>query len=268
MHSIDHYFELAKSQQAFSIDSSWGQGRSIFGGISAALILTHIESQTGLGDRDLRSVAVQFCGATTADEPCELSYQVLSEGKSIVQVQGILKQNGNIITLLNACFGFTRDSSLSVNADTITPKKHFSQCNAMPHMTGVVPDFIQHLDLHFTSGAFPFSGTDKTQVTGWMGFKDAPSSFTDSAILALIDAWPPAVLPMLKKPAPASSVTWSVEFIMPRAQLASDDKLYYVCDIKQADLGYAHTEGQVYHPNGQLLALTRQLVTIYDKRSK
>lgn len=268
MQSIQHYLELAKTQQPFSIDASWGQGRSIFGGISAALILSHIEAQTGLGDRDLRSVAVQFCGATTANEPCELSFQVLSQGKSIVQVQGMLKQDGNVITLLNACFGFTRDSGLTINAATITPNKHFDDCKTMPHIPGLVPDFIQHLDLHFTSGALPFSGTDKTQVTGWMAFKDAPETFTDSAILALIDAWPPAVLPMLKKPAPASSVTWSVEFVMPRAELASDDKLYYVCDIKQAELGYAHTEAQVYHPNGQLLALTRQLVTIYDKRSR
>jgi len=268
MHNIHHYFELAKTQQNFAIDASWGQGRSIFGGISAALILTHIEAQTGLGDRDLRSVAVQFCGATTADAPCELSFQILSQGKSIVQVQGMLKQDGNVITSLNACFGFTRDSSLTVEAQTITPKTHFSECKAMPYMKGVVPEFVQHVDLRYTSGAFPFAGTDKTQVNGWMSFKDAPKTFTDSAILALIDAWPPAVLPMLDKPAPASSVTWSVEFVMPRAELASDDMLYYECDIKQAGLGYAHTEGQVYHPNGELLALTRQLVTIYDKRSK
>ena len=268
MHNIQHYLELAKHTQPFSIDKSWGQGRSIFGGISAALILTHIESQTGLGDRDLRSVAVQFCGATTAEHPCELSFQVLSKGKSLVQVQGMLKQDGNVITLLNACFGFTRDSDLQVKAQTSVPDKQFDQYNPMPHIPGLVPDFVQHIDLRYASGALPFSGTDKTKINGWMSFKNAPSTFTDSAILALIDAWPPAVLPMLKKPAPASSVTWSVEFVMPRAQLTTDDKLYYECDVKQADLGYAHTEGQVYHPNGELLALTRQLVTIYDKRSQ
>ena len=268
MHNFSHYLNLAKSQQPFSIDASWGQGRSIFGGISAALILSHIESQTGLTDKSLRSVAVQFCGATTADEDCDLSFQVLTEGKSIIQIQGMLSQGGHIKTVLNACFGMTRQSSIHVKGQKAEPQKHFTDVPAMPHIPNVVPNFIQHLDLSFTSGAFPFSGTDQTKVTGWMSFKDAPQEFNDSAVLALIDAWPPAVLPMLKTPAPASSVTWSVEFIMPRSALAKDDRLYYECDIKQADLGYAHTEGQVYHPNGELLALTRQLVTIYDQRSK
>lgn len=35
-----------------------------------------------------------------------------------------------------------------------------------------------------------------------MRFKETPQTFSDAAILALIDAWPPAILAMLKKPAP------------------------------------------------------------------
>lgn len=266
MNNFAHYIQLTQSTEPFSIDSTWGQGRSIFGGISAALILSHIEQQTGLTDKDLRSVGVQFTGATTAEEPCELSYEIFSEGKSIIQIQGKLKQDGKIKTVLNACFGNTRDSSVSVTADKFTPPKHYSDLSAMPFVPNVTPNFIQHLDLSFTSKALPFTGSKDTLMSGWMALKDAPETFSDSAVLALIDAWPPAVLPMLSKPAPASSVTWSVEFVMPRSPLEKDDRLYYQCDVKQADLGYAHTEGQVYHPNGELLALTRQLVTIYDKR--
>ena len=51
----------------------------------------------------------------------------------------------------------------------------------------------------------------------------------------------------------------------PRPALDVDDLLYYECSAIEAGQGYAHTEGKIYHPNGQLLALNRQLVGVYDK---
>ena len=135
----------------------------------------------------------------------------------------------------------------------------------MPFREGRVPEFVRYLDTRFTSTALPYSGSSESTVSGWMRFNDYPAVFSDSAILALVDAWPPAMMPMLKEHAPTSTVTWNVEFMQPRTPLSAADFLYYHCDVAQADRGYAHTEGKIYHPNGQLLALSRQLVAIYDK---
>ena len=54
---MDYKYYQDQVQQCLpmSIDSGWGQGRSAFGGLTAALVLTHIEQQTGLTDRDLRT---------------------------------------------------------------------------------------------------------------------------------------------------------------------------------------------------------------------
>ena len=70
---------------------------------------------------------------------------------------------------------------------------------------------------------------------------------------------------MLSAPAPTSTITWNVEFMQPRAELDVEDMLYYECSAIEAGQGYAHTEGKIYHPNGQLLALNRQMVGVYDK---
>ena len=87
---------------------------------------------------------------------------------------------------------------------------------------------------------------------------------------ALIDAWPPTVLQKLKHPSPCASVTWSLEFAQPLAMLDEPLKpgswVYYDAEIKQAHHGYAHTVARIYHPNGELIALSRQLVAVYDKR--
>jgi acyl-CoA thioesterase len=72
---------------------------------------------------------------------------------------------------------------------------------------------------------------------------------------------------MMTVRAPSSTITWNIEFMHPRAPLDVEDLLYYECAAIQAGRGYAHTEGRIYHPNGQLLALSRQMVGVYDKVS-
>ena len=98
-----------------------------------------------------------------------------------------------------------------------------------------------------------------------MRYAKPRESLDDATIVALIDAWPPAVLPMMTQRAPSSTITWNIEFMHPRAALEVEDMLYYECSALQSGQGYAHTEAKIYHPNGQLLALSRQMVGVYDK---
>lgn len=263
---FEYYQNKVQQVSTFAIDSRWGQGRSAFGGLTAALVLTHIEQQTGLTDRDLRTINIHFCGAVIPDQPCEFTHRVLSEGRSVFQVEGQLLQEGLVKTQIVACFSAPRQSSIQVTHKPVFAKKSVSQSMKFSFIKGVVPDFLQYFDLRITEGSLPVSGSKQSKLAGWMRFADPVKPLNDSAMLALIDAWPPAVLPMLDKPAPASSITWNVEFIQPRDPLQADDYLFYDCDVVQADFGYAHTEAKIFHPNGQLLALSRQLVGVYDKR--
>jgi len=266
--NYSYYEELAKTTSELTVDDSWGQGRSVFGGLTTAMVLTYIESQATLKDCDLRTINIHFCGSATEGELCELKYKILSEGRSVIQVEGQLLQNGAVKTQVIACFGRQRVSGIGVTQPPMLFEKIPEEAMKMPFIKGVAPGFVEYLDTRFTSTALPYSGSNEGVISGWIRFEDRPDVFSDSAILALIDAWPPAVMPMLSQPAPTSSITWNVEFIQPRDELAADDYLYYHCEVVQADRGYAHTEAKIYHPNGQLLALSRQLVGVYDKPKK
>ena len=118
---MDYKYYQDQVQQCLpmSIDSGWGQGRSAFGGLTAALVLTHIEQQTGLTDRDLRTINIHFCGAVMLDESCEFTHRVLSNGKSDFQVEGQLLQTGEVKTQIVACFGAQRQSSIQINPSPI-----------------------------------------------------------------------------------------------------------------------------------------------------
>lgn len=266
MATFQHYIEQAKLADSFSIDASWAQGRNVFGGLSTALLLTHIEANTDFTDRELRSINVQFCAALFTDEPVDLSYELLAQGKSVAHVQAKLKQGGNIKTIINCCFARERPSGIEIDATRIDVLP-LDKAQKFPFIEGLVPNFVQHIDMRLNSKNFPFSGSDSGTIKGWMHFENRNQPLSDSAILALIDAWPPATLPLLKSPAPSSSVTWNIEFIHPRPSLPQEHALYYECNLVQAANGLAHTEARVFSHTGHLIALSRQLVAIYDKRS-
>ena len=260
-----HYQTLAKTESEFSINQEWEQGRSIFGGLTAALVLVHLESNNSLIDFDLRTVNIHFCGPTVADVPCTFRHKVLSRGRSVVQMEGQLVQNGEVKTQIIACFTVQRTSNINFR---VPAKKFLSnpdEATTISYDKTNLPAFVQYFDLRYSHNNPPFSGSKDSLIAGWMRLSELKESLSDAAILCLIDVWPPAILPMLKQPAPTSTVTWNVEFMRPRVKVPISDLLYYECSAIEAGQGYAHTEGKIYHSNGELLALNRQMVALYDK---
>ena len=262
-----NYFDfeiLAQTKGELSIDADWSQGRSAFGGLTAALVLAYIESQADVAGRDLQTINIHFCGPTIADEPCQFRHRILSQGKSVIQVEGQLLQNGEVKTEVVTCFAMPRFATLHVTP----PLKAFPEKSIqVPFLADFMPNFVQHLDMKYTSEQMPFSGCQKPHVSGWVRFSEPPKVFSNAALVALIDAWPPAVLPLLERVAPSSSITWNIEFLHPRAALDENDYIYYECEAVQAAAGYAHTEAKIHNSNGQLIALSRQLVGVYEKKS-
>ena len=234
-----HYRDLAKTEDRFPISAEWGQGRSIFGGLTAAIVLVHIESNNDLTGRDLRTINIHFCGAVIADVPCEFRHRVLSRGRSVVQIEGQLLQEGEVKTEIVACFTTDRISAITI----YSPSKLFpvaaqdTQEMASEFKQDSAPRFVGYFDLRQTNNNFPFTGSNHSLITGLMRYAKPIESLDDATIVALIDAWPPAVLPMMTKRAPSSTITWNIEFMHPRAALEVEDMLYYECSALQSGQG-------------------------------
>lgn len=262
---FDDFIATARTHNTASITADWGQDRTAFGGLLAAMTCAH--GQQKLGEvRPLRSVAVTFSAPLQTDSPFELISELISEGRSVSHVQSRAVQGGKICCVVNACYAVQRESSVAVEGERLLVKPSYNAGKALPYIPGIVPAFTQHIDFRYCEGGLPFSGSKETSISGYMGFRQPVTVMDDIAMLALVDAWPPAVLPMLRQPAPASSITWQMDFIQPRTELPADQALFYRVKIRQAEDGLAHTEARVYAPSGELIALSRQLVGIYDKR--
>ncbi len=62
---------------------------------------------------------------------------------------------------------------------------------------------------------------------------------------------------------PGSSLTWTIEFIQPAAELSSADWCLYRAEIEHARDGYGHVAAALWSAEGALLAISRQTVTVF-----
>lgn len=272
MNPFDYYYNQVESKGELILDPTWGQGKTTFGGMSAALGLAAIERDLMPPSSDrtpLRSLSVHFCGALNTDTPFTTKTRILKAGRSVVHAMAEIHQNDSCATTVTACYGAGRESNV-----VVTPEKRElgepGGGQRLPYIQGMTPEFVKHIDFSYVSGGLPFSNSPHDHIHGWMRFSDCQSNLSEVHLVALIDAWPPTTLQKLKTIAPCASITWSLEIVTPLSALehpiAGDDWLYYEADIAEAHAGYAHTTARIFTSNGTLIALSRQLVVVYDVR--
>lgn len=245
-----------------SIDSSWGQGRAMFGGLVASLAFERMRSVVQPG-RPMRSLQVSFVGPVEADMLVAVNAELLREGKSVSQVQARLVQSGETRLVALGSFGGDRESGVKVTPPAAPHAPSPEDCVSLPFRSGLSPAFTQHIEMRWAFGSLPFTGKRDLEMGGWMRFRTPPEEITDAHLVALVDAWPPALLPHLSKPAPASSLSWSLDIMHPRPAIATDEWLLYKATIDQAGSGYGHAQAKIWNARGELVALSRQTVTVF-----
>lgn len=261
--------EQAASQQSNAsskdliIPKAWSQGRTVYGGLSAGMLYQSARLKV-TSDRVLRSMNTSFVGPLLSQTPFSIRVEIVREGKNVSQIQARAIQNEKVCVLSQFCFAQARSSKISVSNnqkhDMAAPKK----ANFIPQIPKVTPKFLRHFELCIDQGGIPFTGRASSIYHGWMRYKAAPQTFTDAHLISIIDAWPPTLLQMLKWPAPASTVCWNLEFLHPKASIERHDWLAYQSCTRQAADGYGHTEANIWNAKGELIALSRQTVAVFD----
>ena len=249
---------------AISVPADWAQGRAVFGGLMAAML--HEAMRLKLADeRPVRSLAITFVGPAAPEVPISLEVEVLREGKAVSTLLGRAVQNGQVVTLVQGSFGVGRPSLVAVDALPAAPLKPLEQAAPeLPYIKGVTPEFMRHVALRWALGGLPFSGNTSRQMGGWVRLRDVAAQPLQAAhVLALVDAWPPSLLPHLQQPAAGSTLTWTIEFIQPAPPLSTLDWCRYVVDTEHARDGYGHAAAALWSADGELVALSRQTVTVF-----
>ena len=242
---------------AINIPENWMQGRTTYGGLSAALCL-----QATLNDHanlpSLRSAQINFIGPAGGD--VVMSSQVLRQGKSVSFVEAVMEGEKGLATKATFCFGGERESRL--NRDfTIAPDCPSISGSENFFKDGPGPVFTANFDCLLAQGDHPGSASTKHEHFMWIRFKEHVE-ISPVSLLAIADMPPPAVLPMFDGFAPISSMTWMVNFIQDEPTTDDGWWLMRTC-AEHAKQGYSSQDMQIWNSNRELVLTGRQNVAIF-----
>jgi acyl-CoA thioesterase len=243
-----------------TVSEDWLQGRSIFGGLQAALALRAMRF-VAPGGVPLRSLQITFLAPVPAGS-LHLQARVLRAGKSATHVEAQLTDGQQTLCTAIGIFGAARPSVVQ-----ITPAQPVVTCDKpiiFPYIPGLTPSFIQHFAVRWLRGGLPFTGSKEPRNVLEIDLRDAGSSFaTEEHVLGIADFIPPIALSFLKKPSVGSSMTWMIEFLSERIGDLPLQGWRMDAELVAAHDGYTSQSGLLWGPDGSPVALSRQNMVVF-----
>ncbi|HTT97013.1 MAG TPA: thioesterase family protein [Rhizomicrobium sp.] len=242
-----------------TISNNWLQGRTTYGGLSAALC-TEAALRAVPDLPPLRSAQFAFIGP--ASGPLSISTSVLRRGKSAVFVGVDLVGDAGLATRAILSFGIARDSKLAYL--DVPMAKVSSPADSEPFFPGDRPtiSFQQHFESRKGGGARPFSPGASPEYRIWFRHRDERARNGIVPLIALADAPPPASMVMFPQPAPISTMTWSLDVLSDNP--ATTDGWWLVQSRAEAAMhGYSPQTMTVWNSSGKAVIAARQNVAIF-----
>jgi acyl-CoA thioesterase len=263
---LNQLFSLAEISKEIQIPETWGQGRTVFGGLIAALLIKQAQHLVSEKNKTLRSVSITFVGPVLSGVSAEIQSKILrsSQSSSIIEVQ--LIQNSEIQTTIIACFGIARSSIIKVDHPFDKPNlKPREELNLIPYIPSLMPEFTQHFDFLLADGGMPISKSSRSDFSGWMRFKESEniSEIELAHLFILMDMWPTSVIQMFDRPAPSSTLTWNFDMIGIDVDYSKNLWWQFEVESEYAQNGYNYEVAKLWDENGNLISVGRQTVAIY-----
>ena len=243
-----------------TITEDWMQGRTTYGGLSAALCYSIAREQRPEG-MVLRSAQIGFVGPAAG--PVELTAEVLRQGKSACYVSAEVRAESGVATRALFVFGSARQSH--INFDNLPKPPEVDGPDDVQKFFaahgGRRPAFSENFNMRLAAGAAPMSGVDEADMSLWMRHKDENASGM-LALLAIGDAPPPAVMATFKEPARISSMNWSIEMLT--SNPVTEDRWYLARHVSpQAADGYCVQDMTMWNSSGVPMMIGRQTVAVF-----
>lgn len=243
-----------------ALPADWLQGRTAYGGLSAALCL----------EATLRSVpdlpplrSAQFAFVGPAIGVLRVAAGIMRRGKSAAFTSADLDGESGLAARASFCFGAERDLAFN-HADVPMPQApDWDSCPSY-YTWPTRPNFMNHFEGRLVSGARPRTPGARPEMRVWLRHRDEAANGGIVSLLALADALPPAATILFPEPAPISTMTWSIDILDASPESASGWWLVQ-CAADTARQGYTAQSTVIWNPDGRPILTARQTVAIFGK---
>jgi hypothetical protein len=242
------------------VPDDWMQGRSVFGGLQAALAVRALRSLVP-ADMPLRALQTTFVGPVGG--ALRIAAQVLRTGKNVVHAEARIMSEDQTSTLVVGVFGRGRPSRAVVVPEVAATRRPCAEPLAFPFIPGLSPSFAQHYTMRFLAGDLPLSSVRHAPRAHVAIDVDDHGNATEEQVIGIADVIYPLALSMLDERAPGSSVTWTLELLLADwSTFPLSGWSAHAAMLAGRD-GYTSQSVTLTAPGGAPAALSRQMMMIF-----
>ena len=245
-----------------AIPESWHQGRTAYGGLTAALALHAARLAGGEGLPPLRSAQVSFVGP--ADGAVDVRARVLRRGRNAVWIAADVlranEQGGGIGTMATFVFMAPVESKLQLKPARLPAGLIPVEEAHVREVPPAGPRLLHHLDVRF---ALPPPAEARAEICWWVRAREREGLDAEMQLVLCADAPPPGVFPLLPRPAPPlSSMTWLMNVLSPAVETRDGWWLMRVSGDYAED-GCSSDRTEIWNSAGEAVSLGMQSVAIF-----
>ena len=242
------------------IPANWKQGRTAYGGATAALMLAAASEK--LGELPpLRSALINFVGPVT-DDPF-LTANLERRGRNVTNISAATYVGETVVARADFLFGAARTSKINVKFPAPAAMPPEAAERLIPeYVAGMVPQFFHNFDTRLVAGERFMMGTEGYMRT-WSRHNDPASRTGLESLLCIGDVLPPAAVPLMREMAPISSMSWMFNLLTDTPE--TEDGWWQVeSRLTAASGGYSSQVMRIWNTDGELVVEGMQSIAIFD----
>jgi len=195
---------------ACAVPETWHQGRTAYGGFSAALCLA-AAMRTIDGLPPLRSATFAMMAPVAGE--VVVSAAALRRGRNATWVEARIESGGALAFTASFVFMGPVASSLHRNDRPVPEDLIAPEAAAAITLTKHTPPFLTH---HFDSRhAVPAPAAPQPEMCRWMRLTEHGVLDPMLELVLLADGLPPGVMPLLAPGVPVSTMHWQINLLTP-----------------------------------------------------
>jgi acyl-CoA thioesterase len=243
--------------------TTWWVVRGPNGGYLAAIILRALTDAVDDPSRTPRSLTVHYASAP-GEGDVELRTVRERVGRSLTTCSCRMEQGGRLVALAVAAFSKPRPGIEF--CDIVMPQVPGADYYVARPAPREAPPIAQRYDIRWAIGHPPAPGTPtgaRAVAGGWIRL---PEHRPVDALLAaaITDGWVPPTFSRIQEPVVVPTVDLTIHFraALPHPGLAPDAFVLASFRTTVAADGFLEEDGEIWAPDGTLLAQSRQLATV------
>ena len=247
-----------------TVDAGWFAPAGPNGGYLASIVLRAMLAAVGDPARAPRSLTLHYLRAPAAGA-VDVAVEVQRDGRSLSTLSARMEQEGRPCVLAVGAFA-TAFPTVADYAAPMPPAPPPEAISPVPPMPGMPPIFAQ-LETRPAIGPVPFSGGDEARSGGWLRLAE-PREADAVAVATYADAWWPAPFTRLTAPVAAPTVDLTIHFrrALPHPGMDPAAPLLGLFTSRFSAEGFFEEDGELWSPDGVLLAQCRQLALLRPGR--